>query len=140
MRSLQVWLNEYSNDHQNQTNQRLHKICVPAIFFSVVAALHDLPLGFTFPFLGYLGIGDLLLIAAAIWYATLGAKALLLMLAQAALALALSAITPWWLLALIFIVAWIGQFYGHAKEGRRPSFFKDLQYLLIGPLWVWLGH
>jgi Protein of unknown function (DUF962) len=28
----------------------------------------------------------------------------------------------------------VGQFAGHAVEGGRPSFFKDLQFLLIGPL------
>ena len=37
---------------------------------------------------------------------------------------------------VIFIVAWIGQFYGHKVEGKKPSFIKDLQFLLIGPLWV----
>lgn len=36
----------------------------------------------------------------------------------------------------IFIVAWIGQFYGHHIEGAKPSFLKDLQFLLIGPAWV----
>ena len=30
----------------------------------------------------------------------------------------------------------IGQFVGHYVEGRRPSFFRDLRFLLIGPLWV----
>jgi uncharacterized membrane protein YGL010W len=46
---------------------------------------------------------------------------------------------PWplWLTSLtIFVVAWIGQFIGHAIEGKRPSFFKDVQFLLIGPLWL----
>ena len=37
---------------------------------------------------------------------------------------------------LIFIVAWIGQFIGHKIEGKKPAFFKDLQFLLIGPLWL----
>ena len=38
----------------------------------------------------------------------------------------------------VFVVAWIGQFIGHSKlfEGKRPSFFTDLRYLLIGPAWV----
>jgi len=45
--------------------------------------------------------------------------------------------TPLWLIALIiFVVAWIGQFYGHKVEGKKPSFFKDLQFLLIGPAWL----
>ena len=46
---------------------------------------------------------------------------------------------PWplWLTSMvIFVIAWIGQFIGHAVEGQRPSFFKDLQFLLIGPLWL----
>ena len=46
---------------------------------------------------------------------------------------------PWplWLTSLvIFVLAWTGQFIGHALEGKRPSFFKDLQFLLIGPLWL----
>lgn len=37
---------------------------------------------------------------------------------------------------VIFVLAWIGQFYGHKVEGKKPSFFKDLQFLLIGPAWV----
>jgi uncharacterized membrane protein YGL010W len=36
----------------------------------------------------------------------------------------------------IFVVAWIGQFIGHKIEGKKPSFFDDLRYLLIGPLFV----
>ena len=37
---------------------------------------------------------------------------------------------------IIFVLAWIGQFYGHKVEGAKPSFLKDLEFLLIGPLWV----
>ena len=36
----------------------------------------------------------------------------------------------------IFILAWIGQFIGHKFEGKKPAFLKDLQFLLIGPLWL----
>ena len=38
--------------------------------------------------------------------------------------------------AVVFVAAWIGQFIGHHIEGRRPSFFTDLVYLMIGPAWV----
>ena len=42
-----------------------------------------------------------------------------------------------WIVSLtIFVVAWIGQFYGHQVEGKKPSFLKDLQFLLIGPAWL----
>ena len=36
----------------------------------------------------------------------------------------------------LFVLAWIGQFIGHKVEGKKPSFFKDLQFLLIGPAWL----
>jgi uncharacterized membrane protein YGL010W len=44
---------------------------------------------------------------------------------------------PLWLIgAVLFVIAWIGQFIGHHVEGKRPSFFKDVQFLMIGPLWL----
>lgn len=137
-RTLETWLAEYSQDHQNAQNRRIHVICVPLIFMTVAGGLHLLPAF----------IGDILFIAALSWYATLGLKALAIMLAQLLVSVAItvglvSALgTPVAAesLAAIFILAWIGQFYGHHLEGHHPSFFRDLQYLLIGPLWVWLGH
>ncbi len=36
----------------------------------------------------------------------------------------------------IFVLAWMGQFIGHKIEGKKPSFFDDLRFLLIGPLFV----
>jgi uncharacterized membrane protein YGL010W len=48
-----------------------------------------------------------------------------------------SQIAPLWLVsAIVFVVAWIGQFYGHKVEGKKPSFLKDIQFLLIGPAWL----
>src|SRR5690606_19838696 len=45
--------------------------------------------------------------------------------------------TPLWIVCLIiFVLAWIGQFYGHKVEGKKPSFLKDIQFLLIGPAWL----
>ena len=46
---------------------------------------------------------------------------------------------PPWILPLsitVFVLAWIGQFIGHKIEGKKPSFFDDLRFLLIGPLFV----
>jgi uncharacterized membrane protein YGL010W len=44
---------------------------------------------------------------------------------------------PLWIICLsIFFVAWIFQFYGHKVEGKKPSFLKDVQFLLIGPAWL----
>jgi uncharacterized membrane protein YGL010W len=44
---------------------------------------------------------------------------------------------PLWASSLaLFIAAWLGQFYGHRVEGKKPSFLKDLQFLLVGPAWL----
>jgi uncharacterized membrane protein YGL010W len=42
----------------------------------------------------------------------------------------------WGVCLLLFVLAWIGQFIGHHYEGKRPSFFQDIQFLMIGPLWL----
>ena len=36
----------------------------------------------------------------------------------------------------VFVLAWIGQFIGHAIEGRKPSFLEDVKFLLVGPAWL----
>ena len=37
---------------------------------------------------------------------------------------------------VLFVLAWVGQFIGHKIEGKKPSFFEDLQFLLVGPVWL----
>ena len=65
----------------------------------------------------------------------------MLILASACWAIAhwLDLHAPWPLWAIcvtVFILAWVAQFIGHNVEGKRPSFLKDLQFLLIGPAWL----
>jgi uncharacterized membrane protein YGL010W len=43
----------------------------------------------------------------------------------------------WLVAAALFVVGWIIQFVGHAYEGKRPEFFKDLRFLFVGLRW-WL--
>jgi len=43
----------------------------------------------------------------------------------------------WPYAAGLFVVGWIIQFIGHAVEGKRPEFFKDLRFMLVGLRW-WL--
>ena len=38
--------------------------------------------------------------------------------------------------AVVFFIAWVAQFVGHKIEGKKPSFFQDLQFLLVGPAWL----
>ncbi len=127
MRTLQSWLDEYSESHRNPTNKQIHWLCVPVISFTVLALAYSLHWGLA-----------LAATVAAIWfYAQLSVTLAVGMFVMSAIMLAIAAMLPnlvWWAIGL-FVVAWIGQFIGHHIEGKKPSFFKDLQFLLIGPAW-----
>jgi uncharacterized membrane protein YGL010W len=143
MRSVADWLGEYGESHANPTNKLLHWTCVPLIVLAVMGLLWSIPVPDAFavrsPWINWATITALL---AFVYYAALSpALAFGIAVAFAGLFAALNALDglawPLWATSLvIFVVAWIGQFIGHAVEGKRPSFFKDVQFLLIGPLWL----
>jgi uncharacterized membrane protein YGL010W len=136
MKTLNEWLSAYGESHQNKKNQLIHKVCVPVIFFTIVGFLRMIPVQ-----LGPVGLGEVIILTLLCWYLILGAKPLLIMTAQFLTAhfLAtpiLQTAYPGKIFLALFVLAWIGQFIGHKIEGKKPSFFEDLQFLLIGPLWV----
>jgi uncharacterized membrane protein YGL010W len=143
MRSVADWLGEYGQSHADPTNKLLHWICVPLIVLAVIGFLWSLPVPDAFvavsPWLNWATVVALL---ALIYYAVLSLSlAAGIGIAFAVLLAIVNAMTelPWplWMSCLaIFVIAWIGQFIGHAIERKRPSFFKDVQFLLIGPLWL----
>ena len=146
MKSQNEWFSEYAESHQNETNQKIHYICVPAIFFSIVGMLMTIPsniitnlTGIHNPVFG--NWAAIILAILMLFYIKLSFKTFLLMAVFSVLSLYgnsyLSTVAPLLLTSIaLFVVAWIGQFYGHKVEGKKPSFFKDLQFLLIGPAWV----
>ncbi|MCH8530864.1 MAG: DUF962 domain-containing protein [Saccharospirillum sp.] len=137
---VEQWLSEYGESHQNPVNKQIHWVCVPVILWSVLALLW--PLGYsTLPWLNAATILiaiSILFYARLSWTLTLGmgviaALSVALILFYQSLALSL----PLWAFAMIvFVLAWIGQFVGHKIEGKKPSFFEDIQFLLIGPAWL----
>jgi uncharacterized membrane protein YGL010W len=144
MREVDALLAEYGESHVNPVNKAIHWICVPVIVWTVVALIWSIP----FPLEIGSGIVPLnwavvALILAQIYYfrlsRRLGSGLLLYNLAMLWLTAVVEANSPWplWQVAVAaFILAWIGQFIGHVFEGKRPSFFKDVQFLLIGPAWL----
>jgi uncharacterized membrane protein YGL010W len=142
MKTIDDWLSLYGRDHQNPTNKMIHWFCVPVIMFTVLGLLWCIPLriagnpwlnvatifyAFVLVFyfrlsiplcFGFLLIGGLMLYLNSILYETLGG------------------ITYLYILISIFVIAWILQFIGHKIEGQKPSFFEDMQFLLIGPAWL----
>ena len=144
MKSVEDWLNEYAESHQNPINVMIHWLCVPLIMLSIIGLLATIQFNMMiFPsFSQFYHAGSLLIICGCIYYLFLSRSLLLGMLP---ISLSMLMIVDWlskfeyplWKISLIiFIVSWAGQFYGHKIEGKKPSFFKDIQFLLIGPLWL----
>lgn len=127
MKTITEWFDEYSESHQDKTNKLIHWVCVPTILFSIIGLVAHFSALLT----------ALLLVLTLVFYARLD---LVLAVAMSVLVLMMAWLI--WILPVgvgfyigVFILAWIGQFYGHKIEGKKPSFLKDLQFLLIGPLW-----
>jgi len=129
-RQIDALLAKYSESHLNPTNEVIHFICIPAIVFSflgmiwaahpaaalavsVVCLLYYFRLSVPF------AVGMLLMSGTMLWILSMLPEARMLEISLA-----------------VFVVAWIGQFIGHKIEGKKPSFFDDLRFLLIGPLFV----
>ena len=144
MKPVQQWLNEYAESHQHPTNVKIHWVCVPLIMLSIIGILANIKLKFNFllnfPEINH--VGTLLIVCGCVYYFFLSKKLLLGMIPISFIMLLminwLSTFScPLWKISLmIFILSWAGQFYGHKIEGKKPSFFQDMQFLLIGPIWL----
>jgi uncharacterized membrane protein YGL010W len=142
-RRIDVLLAEYGESHQNPTNKAIHWIAVPVIAWSVIAILWVLPTPRLFPAAVYFNWATIACTLAILYYLTLSVPLAIGMAAFSALAIAIIrliesnvAIGLEWIAGALFVFAWVFQFAGHEVEGKKPSFFKDLQFLLIGPAWL----
>jgi len=137
MKSLPEYIEAYAVSHRNPRNIWIHTLCVPAIAWSLIGFLHTFPLMSLDAFEVRLSHGALLLIL--LYYAFFkNGRLLVTMLLVALFFLFSFAFVPYLREVCIgvFVLAWAGQFYGHKIEGKKPSFFEDLFFLLIGPVWV----
>jgi len=139
-RKIDQFLEEYGESHQNKTNKIIHWVCVPVIVWCVLALISAIPFPFESASISWLLI---ILIVVIAYYFTLSKPLAIGFIIIAALCYwSISAYNntltlPIWQFALgLFVLAWIGQFWGHKIEGKKPSFFKDVQFLLIGPAWL----
>ena len=143
MRTTRQWLDEYGESHKNETNKLIHWICVPAIFFSITGLLYCIKLPFFIQHGLQINVAMIVLLLTSLYYLSLSIKIGIGMMLFGIICLALCyeaermlPLSLWLFSIIIFVIAWIGQFYGHKVEGKKPSFFKDIQFLLIGPMWL----
>ena len=138
MKTVQDWLIAYGESHQNPINKKIHWVCVPLIMFSLLGLLWMIEIP-VYTHFSYSNAATLLIGFVSIYYFRLspvmGAGMLLIsfLMILAIIEMSVFGVIPY---IVIFILAWIGQFIGHKIEGKKPSFFEDLQFLLIGPLWL----
>jgi uncharacterized membrane protein YGL010W len=128
-RKVDQLLAHYGESHRHPRNEAIHFVAIPLIMLSLVGLLFA-----AHPWIAYAFIA-----ASLVYYARLSMVFLASMLALSALALVLVHAMGSRVLAIsagIFVGAWIAQFIGHKIEGKKPSFFEDLQYLWVGPLFV----
>jgi uncharacterized membrane protein YGL010W len=128
-RKVDQLLAHYVESHQNPRNEHIHFVAIPLIMLSLLGLLSAVH-----PWLPYIFVA-----ASLFYYARLSVVFLFAMIVVSGLGLALVQAMGSWALPLsaaIFVAAWIAQFVGHKIEGKKPSFFEDLQYLWVGPLFV----
>lgn len=141
---VQHLLDEYGESHQNPTNKLVHWVCVPLIMFSILGLLWSVPVpAGLHAFSPWLNWATAVMVLAVAYYLRLSGRLavgmVLVWILMAALlrVVEAAAVLPLWAVCLlVFVLAWAGQFWGHKVEGKKPSFLKDVQFLLIGPLWL----
>jgi uncharacterized membrane protein YGL010W len=129
-RRVDQLLAHYGESHRNPRNGAIHCVAIPLIMISLVGLMYWLH-----PWVAYV-----FLAASLVYYARIGSwvffgtMAVISVLAIAIVQAMGSALLP--VSVAVFVIAWIAQFVGHKIEGKKPSFFEDLQYLWVGPLFV----
>jgi uncharacterized membrane protein YGL010W len=128
-RKVDQLLAHYEESHRDPRNERIHFVAIPLIMLSLIGLLYALHAWVAYAFI----------LASMVYYARLSTVFLATMAGLSVVGLALVYAMGEHRLTIsvaLFVGAWIAQFVGHRMEGRKPSFFEDLQYLWVGPIFV----
>jgi uncharacterized membrane protein YGL010W len=148
-KQIDILFDKYAEHHQHPTNERIHWICVPLIVFSLLGLAWSIP----FPYLAFLGryngfvnwASFLIAFSIFYYYKLSPVMSYLMLISVFIMSFFIVMLEKWelnggpalWLsCAVIFVLAWMGQFFGHKVEGKKPSFLEDVKFLLIGPIWL----
>ena len=143
MRPADEWLQQYSRHHADGADQLLHRLMIPLLVTSVVGLLWAIPVPTTFreatPVLNW---GTIFLMAAIVYYFILsislafGALPIIASVVWAVMWLDRLSYPLWMSSAALLITAWMGLRVSHRSPGLRPSLIGDLQYVMLGPVWL----
>lgn len=131
---------DYHHYHTNKMNCYTHYLGIPLIAISLFGLLFKLKVnGFS---LGEseiltLNAGSILAILAFIFYFTLDKKISLLFLPVIIIMYVIGTQLNTSTLVVMQVIGWISQYVGHlVYEKKSPAFYKNVQHILIGPLWI----
>ena len=128
-RKVDQLLAHYGSSHTHPTNELIHFAAIPLIMLSLCGLMFALHPWVAYAFIAasmvyYLRLSGVFFVSMVVWSLVI----LALVHAMGSKVLTVS--------VAIFVGAWIIQFVGHKIEGKKPSFFEDIQYLWVGPLFV----
>lgn len=145
MRKIDLLFAEYAESHRNSTNKLIHWICVPLIFWTILGFISLIPSkSIGFRYIGEISYVSFAAIAlVTVFYTRLsfliGLIMFFVMILMESFAYGINIRfeeKSWMVYLVVFVITWIFQFVGHKIEGKKPSFLKDLQFLLVGPIWL----
>jgi uncharacterized membrane protein YGL010W len=128
-RRIDQLLAHYGESHQHPVNERIHFVAIPLIMLTLIGLMFEIHPAVAYVFLTasmfyYLRLSLVFSMVMAVW--TLIMLVLVNAMGEHRLVICV----------LVFMGAWVLQFIGHKLEGKKPSFFEDVQYLWVGPLVV----
>jgi uncharacterized membrane protein YGL010W len=144
MSKLEGYFADYSQYHRTLGNQRTHLFGIPMIVVAVLAWASrwvwvrwhspELPMS-----LVQMDLACLIILLVSAWYCVLswrvGLPALVFLYGAYWIGRAISNEVA----TVLFVGGWILQLIGHAiYEKKSPAFTKNVEHLLIGPLWVFV--
>lgn len=131
---------DYHHYHTSKMNCYTHYLGIPLIAISLFGFLFKLKVdGFS---LGEsdmisLNAGSILAVLAFVFYFTLDKKISFLFLPVIIAMYAIGAQLSTPALISMQVIGWVSQYVGHLfYEKKSPAFYKNVQHLLIGPLWI----
>lgn len=131
MKKINDWFDDYSVCHQHSTNKMIHWLCVPLIYFSILMML--------WAWQPWVVIGVAIIVHIFYFFLSIPLMMGMTLITTLMLFLVWAMPYPFWVGLALFVIGWVGQFLGHKIEGKKPAFFDDMVFLLIGPLWC-LGY
>ncbi len=141
-KNINEWLDEYGESHKHPTNKIIHWICVPLITITLLGLLSLVDILNNDSY--NINLASIFIVFALIFYFRLSITLTIGMLFFTGTTMHYLQIFKNSYLQenliqiylIVFVISWIGQFIGHKIEGKKPSFFQDIQFLLIGPVWL----